>query len=90
MIRASLINTLKALPISCVLLLIRGYQLLISPVMGTQCRFYPCCSNYAIETVKLHGCAHGLLLTSKRILRCHPYCSGGHDPVPGLTSSRQK
>jgi putative membrane protein insertion efficiency factor len=90
MIHASSINRLKALPISSVLVLIRGYQLLISPIMGPRCCFYPCCSNYALEAVKLHGCGKGLLLAGKRIIRCHPYSSGGHDPVPALTSSRQK
>jgi putative membrane protein insertion efficiency factor len=83
-------NRLKALPVSSALLLIRGYQLLVSPMMGTRCRYYPCCSNYAMEALQLHGCAKGTWLAAKRILRCHPYSSGGLDPVPALKTSLQK
>ena len=52
--------------------LIRGYQLAISPLLGPRCRFYPSCSQYAIEAIETHGSLHGAWLTMKRISRCHP------------------
>ena len=61
---------------------IRAYQFLLSPIFGTQCRFYPTCSHYALEAIAHHGAAKGLLLTAGRIARCSPLCAGGHDPVP--------
>ncbi|HDQ04216.1 MAG TPA: membrane protein insertion efficiency factor YidD [Deltaproteobacteria bacterium] len=61
---------------------IRLYQVCISPVFfGQCCRFYPSCSEYAIEAIKLHGPAKGSFLGVKRILRCHPFHPGGYDPV---------
>ena len=62
--------------------LIRIYRTLISPFMAPSCRFYPSCSHYAEEAVLRHGLAPGLLLTSKRLARCHPFKPGGYDPVP--------
>jgi putative membrane protein insertion efficiency factor len=64
------------------LALIRGYRLLLSPWMGTQCRFYPTCSVYAEEAIKVHGAARGGWLAVMRIAKCHPWHSGGPDPVP--------
>jgi uncharacterized protein len=61
---------------------IRAYQLVISPIFGTCCRFYPSCSNYAIEAIARHGVLKGLFLSLKRILKCHPFHPGGFDPVP--------
>ena len=58
------------------------YQWTLSPFFGQQCRFTPTCSHYAIEALKTHGAAKGLLLTVKRVSRCHPWQAGGHDPVP--------
>jgi putative membrane protein insertion efficiency factor len=66
-------------------LLIRGYQLAISPLLGPRCRFYPSCSEYALEALAVHGVFKGLRLTLTRILRCHPWHSGGLDPVPPLS-----
>jgi putative membrane protein insertion efficiency factor len=63
--------------------LLRGYQLLVSPMLGPSCRFYPTCSNYAIEAVKLHGAARGGWMAVRRVCRCHPWNDGGNDPVPG-------
>ena len=63
--------------------LIRGYQLAISPLLGPRCRFYPSCSQYAIEAIETHGAVRGTWLTIKRISRCHPWHEGGFDPVPG-------
>ena len=62
--------------------LVRLYQLLISPVMGSNCRFYPTCSSYMIEAIRVHGALKGLWLGTRRLLRCHPYSEGGLDPVP--------
>lgn len=62
--------------------LIRGYQLLLSPVMGNNCRFAPSCSAYAIDAIGRHGAGYGLWLGFRRILRCHPWNDGGYDPVP--------
>jgi len=62
--------------------LIRGYQLLISPLLGPSCRFYPTCSQYAHEAVRRYGIFRGLWLTLKRVSKCHPFHPGGIDPVP--------
>lgn len=62
--------------------LVRGYRLLLSPWLGTSCRFYPTCSGYALEALDKHGAIQGSYLTLKRLGRCHPWCSGGIDPVP--------
>lgn len=63
--------------------IIKLYQKFISPILGAgKCRFYPTCSNYAIEAIKVHGPLKGCFLILKRILRCNPFCKGGYDPVP--------
>ena len=62
--------------------LVKLYQWILSPYFGQQCRFTPTCSHYAIEALKTHGAAKGLLLTVKRVSRCHPWHAGGHDSVP--------
>ncbi|MCG9732291.1 membrane protein insertion efficiency factor YidD [Shewanella sp. Isolate13] len=62
--------------------IIRGYQLLISPMLGPRCRFNPTCSHYAIEAIRLHGVVKGCWFAGKRILKCHPLHPGGEDPVP--------
>jgi len=62
--------------------LLRGYQLLLSPMLGQNCRFYPSCSSYAIEALHTHGADRGTLLAARRVCRCHPWNAGGHDPVP--------
>jgi len=64
------------------LALIRGYQYLLRPLLGANCRFYPSCSDYAREAVEKHGALKGAWLATRRILRCHPYHPGGFDPVP--------
>ncbi|MBI9076367.1 MAG: membrane protein insertion efficiency factor YidD [Desulfatibacillum sp.] len=61
---------------------IRIYQRFVSPLLGPHCRFYPSCSQYAVEAIETHGPAKGLWLAIRRILRCHPLSSGGYDPVP--------
>ncbi|MEY9214428.1 membrane protein insertion efficiency factor YidD [Thermobifida halotolerans] len=61
---------------------IRGYQRFISPLLPPVCRFYPSCSNYAVEALRVHGAWRGLWLTIRRLGRCHPFHPGGLDPVP--------
>ncbi len=68
-------------------LLLRFYQVAISPMLGPRCRFYPSCSNYAIEALRVHGAARGSWLTVCRVCRCHPWHAGGVDPVPAKHSS---
>ncbi len=62
--------------------LVRGYKLLLSPSLGSACRFEPTCSTYAIDALQAHGAGAGSYLTLRRLARCHPWCDGGHDPVP--------
>jgi len=64
--------------------LIKGYRLLLSPWLGAGCRFEPTCSLYAIGALERHGALAGSYLAGRRLLRCHPGCAGGHDPVPAL------
>jgi putative membrane protein insertion efficiency factor len=61
---------------------IQIYRYAISPLLGQRCRFYPSCSAYAAEALTKHGVLKGLWLSTKRVLRCHPFHPGGHDPVP--------
>jgi len=68
--------------------LIRGYQCMIRPFLIGSCKFCPTCSEYAIEALHVHGLLRGSLLALRRICRCHPFSSGGIDPVPDPTSNR--
>lgn len=63
-------------------LVVRGYQVAISPLLPPSCRYYPTCSQYAIEALERHGALRGSWLAARRILRCHPFKPGGYDPVP--------
>lgn len=67
--------------------LIQAYQYLISPLLGPRCRFAPSCSEYAKQALTQHGLS-GLGLIIKRIMRCHPFCQGGWDPVPTVRKRR--
>jgi len=62
--------------------LVRFYRFFLSPWLGSQCRFEPTCSHYALQALQRHGALRGGLLTGRRLMRCHPWCAGGHDPVP--------
>lgn len=61
---------------------VKGYRLLLSPWLGSSCRFEPTCSAYALQALHTHGGAAGSYLTLARLARCHPWCVSGHDPVP--------
>ena len=67
--------------------LLRGYQVALSPMMGQNCRFYPSCSNYALEAIRVHGAAKGSWLAAKRLGHCHPWHEGGVDLVPPAKQS---
>ncbi|HEY1077002.1 MAG TPA: membrane protein insertion efficiency factor YidD [Fontimonas sp.] len=70
--------------------LIRVYQVLISPILGPRCRFYPSCSHYAIDALRQHGALRGSWLALRRLLRCHPLHPGGYDPVPAPTAAARR
>ncbi|MDD1619134.1 MAG: membrane protein insertion efficiency factor YidD [Methylococcaceae bacterium] len=62
--------------------IIKFYKYFISPLLGSNCRFYPSCSSYSLEALQRHGAIIGSYLTLKRLLKCHPFHQGGIDPVP--------
>lgn len=64
------------------ILVIIGYQRLISPLTPPSCRFYPCCSSYGLQSIRIHGAVKGVALTGWRLVRCNPWNPGGLDPVP--------
>lgn len=61
---------------------VKGYRLFLSPWLGSACRFEPTCSVYSLQALEQHGAAAGSYLTVRRLVRCHPWCDGGLDPVP--------
>ena len=69
--------------------LIRAYQILVSPLLGSNCRYLPSCSQYAIEALDIHGLFRGGWLAIRRIGRCHPFRPGGYDPVPASNGERR-
>ena len=72
------------------LFLIRCYQVGIAPLLGSHCRFLPTCSVYTYEAISIHGPLKGIFLGVKRILKCHPFHPGGHDPVPDKIKKTRK
>ena len=70
------------LPQHTLVLLVQGYRLLFKPWLGNACRFEPTCSAYALQALQAHGAVVGTALAGTRLLRCHPWCNGGCDPVP--------
>jgi hypothetical protein len=64
------------------LFLLRAYRLIVPPLTGPCCRYYPSCSAYASEAIEKHGAVRGVWLAGRRVLRCHPFHEGGFDPVP--------
>ena len=79
---SSAINRIKKLPADFLILLIRIYQVTLSPWFGKSCRYTPTCSNYGIEAIRKYGFFKGGWLTFKRILSCNPWGGSGYDPVP--------
>ena len=63
---------------------VKAYRLLLSPWLGSACRFEPTCSAYSLQALQEHGAATGSYLTLRRLARCHPGCEGGYDPVPEI------
>ena len=82
-----MINKLFILPF---IFLIRVYQLIISPIIGSNCRYLPTCSEYSIESFKSFGLIKGLYLTIKRISKCHPLGGHGYDPIPSTIERNKK
>lgn len=78
----SLPGALLALPRRLLIGVVQGYRYLLKPWLGNVCRFEPSCSAYALQSLQQHGAAAGSYLMVARILRCHPWCDGGCDPVP--------
>ena len=72
------------------ILLVKGYSTLLSPVLGNNCRYYPTCSSYMVEAIERFGALKGTWMGIKRISRCHPFHEGGFDPVPGSEEDKQK
>ena len=76
------LRLLRSLPQRALIGLVLTYRAVLKPWLGNACRFEPTCSAYALEALRRHGAAAGGALGAARLLRCHPWCHGGHDPVP--------
>ena len=93
-----MLRQIVALPQRVLIALVRAYRFFLSPWLGSSCRFEPTCSAYALQALQQHGAIAGSYLTLRRLARCHPWCEGGHDPVPpragglfsSLSTSREK
>lgn len=83
----SLFSVLLHLPQQLLMALVKGYRLLLSPWLGSSCRFEPTCSAYSLQALQQHGAVIGSYLTLRRLGRCQPWCEGGHDPVPPCQSA---
>jgi uncharacterized protein len=79
---------LVLLPRNVCVVVLRIYRLVISPLYGQVCRYYPSCSAYTLQAIQTHGVVRGTWLGARRLLRCHPWAAGGVDDVPAPTSSR--
>lgn len=82
MTRADLSPLRRSPPQQLLIGAVKAYRLLLSPWLGSSCRFEPTCSAYALTALETHGAATGAYLSARRLLRCHPWCAGGCDPVP--------
>jgi uncharacterized protein len=78
----------RRVPVLALTLLVRGYQLFVSPLLGPRCRFYPSCSAYALTALQRHGALRGSWLAVRRLARCHPWNPGGVDHVPPAAARR--
>jgi uncharacterized protein len=79
---ATLIQRVARVPAQLLIALVRGYRFFLSPWLGSSCRFEPSCSAYSLQALGQHGAVAGSYLTLHRLVRCGPWCAGGHDPVP--------
>ena len=79
---SAVVNVLAAIPRTVLILLVRAYQIVLSPLLPASCRYYPSCSAYAVEALERYGALHGGWLTLRRLARCNPFRPGGYDPVP--------
>lgn len=84
------VSRLRRLVILPFIGMIRIYQWCISPFLGPHCRFEPSCSHYTVEALSRYGLAKGMLLSLRRIVRCHPWHAGGYDPVPDKPKPQMK
>lgn len=82
-----LVVVVACLPQTLLIGLVKGYRLLLRPWLGSVCRFEPSCSVYSLHALQQHGAAIGSYLTLRRLVRCGPWCDGGHDPVPPKDSA---
>ena len=85
----AMMQTIWRLPRIVLQAFVKAYRLLLSPWVGNQCRFEPTCSVYALQALETQGAMLGSALTLGRLLRCQPWCEGGHDPVPDLSGRLQ-
>ena len=81
-----IIRSLKRLPALLAMMVIASYRLVLSPLLPASCRYEPSCSAYAMEAITRHGLLKGLRLGAARIVKCHPFSTGGYDPVPSPKS----
>jgi len=81
-------RAIKSVPSNALMVAIRGYQSVISPLTGPRCKYYPSCSHYGLEAIKQHGAVTGSALAAWRILRCNPWSNGGVDDVPSQGQKR--
>ena len=88
LIVVSSVKLLIALPQTFLIGLVKAYRLLLSPSLGSACRFEPSCSVYSLQALQQHGAAGGSYLTLHRLARCHPWCDGGIDLVPATLFTR--
>ena len=77
-----MLASIQTLPQRVLMALVRGYRLVLSPWLQNSCRYEPTCSGYALDALQRHGAVVGTYMTLHRLGRCHPFCAGGHDPVP--------
>jgi uncharacterized protein len=78
----SALQVLSRIPQQALIVVVKAYRLLLSPVLGSACRFEPTCSAYSLQALQQCGAVRGSYLTLRRLVRCQPWCDGGHDPVP--------
>ena len=78
----AVIRVIASMPRTVLILFVRTYQIVLSPLLPASCRYYPSCSTYAIEALQRHGAFRGGWLTLRRLARCNPFRPGGYDPVP--------